>query len=191
MQHESDGIARGRSPAHVAGALVALACGLVVTACSGAGQTPAQDAGTGTSASNPQALTASQCMRAHGITNFPDPVKGPGGVGLSVAESPGSPTITVAGIPFSGPAFTAAAKTCKFGPGNNGRPLLSAAQRRGMLANAECMRRRGVPDFPDPEFGPRGGVKGAASAGVNVNAPAFIRANQKCDNVGVPLPGGG
>jgi hypothetical protein len=168
-----------------------LACGLAVAACSGSGATLSQQAGTGTNASNPQALAASQCMRAHGITNFPDPVKGPGGVGLPVTASPGSPTITVAGIPFSGPAFTAAAKSCKFGPGDNARPSLSAAQRRGMLENAACVRRHGEPNFPDPTFGPRGGVKGAASAAINRNAPAFIRANRECNNVGVPLPGGG
>jgi hypothetical protein len=191
VEHESDRIAQDRSPARFAGALAALACGLAVAACGGSGATAALQAGTGTNASNPQALAASQCMRAHGITNFPDPVKGPGGVGLSVAASPGSPTITVGGIPFSGPAFTAAAKTCKFGPGDNARPSLSAAQRRGMLRNAACMRKHGVANFPDPSFGPRGGVKGTASAAINPNAPAFIRANQECNNVGVPLPGGG
>jgi hypothetical protein len=130
-------------------------------------------------------------MRAHGIKNFTDPVKGSGGVGLSVAESPGSPTITVGGIPFSGPAFTAAAETCKFGPGDNGRPSLSAAQRRGMVENAACMRRHGVPNFPDPTFGPRGGVKQVAGPGINRNSPAFIRANQECNDVGVALAGGG
>jgi hypothetical protein len=191
MKHESDRIDRRRSPGGVAGALAVLACGLAVAACGGSGATAGQPAGTGTNASNPQALTASQCMRAHGITNFPDPVKGPGGVGLSVTATPGNPTITVGGIAFSGPAFTAAAKTCKFGPGDNARPSLSAAQRRGMLENAECMRKHGVPNFPDPTFGPRGGVKGAASAGINRNAPAFIHANQECNKVGVPLPGGG
>ncbi len=166
-------------------------CGLAVVACGGSGATTGLQAGTGTNAANPQALAASECMRAHGITNFPDPIKGPGGVGLSVAEGPGGGTITVGGIPFSGPAFTAAAKTCKFGPGDHARPLLSAAQRRGMLENAACMRRHGVPKFPDPSFGPRGEVMGEASAGINRAAPAFIRANQDCNNVGVPLPGGG
>jgi hypothetical protein len=53
------------------------------------------------------------------------------------------------------------------------------------------MRANGIKNFPDPDFGPRGGVKTAASAAINVNAPAFIRANQECNNVGVPLPGGG
>jgi hypothetical protein len=59
------------------------------------------------------------------------------------------------------------------------------------LAASECMRANGIKNFPDPDFGPRGGIKTAASAAINVNAPAFIRANQECNNVGVPLPGGG
>jgi hypothetical protein len=191
VQHESDRDVQGRSPRRVACGLATLACGLAVAACGGSGTTAGQPAGSGTNASNPQALTASQCMRAHGITNFPDPVKSAGGVGLSVAASPGGSTVTVGSIPFSGPAFTAAAKTCSFGPGDNTRPSLSAAQRRGMLKNAACMRRHGVPNFPDPSFGPRGGVKGAAGAGVNPDTPAFIRSNQECNHVGVPLPGGG
>jgi hypothetical protein len=140
---------------------------------------------------DPRASAETDRRRAHGIRNFPDPVKASGGVGLSVAERPGGATVTVAGIPFSGPAFTAAAKTCRFGPGNTGRSSLSAAQRRGMLQNATCMRRHGVPNFPDPTFGPRGGVKGAASSGIDVDAPAFVRADQECNRVGTPLPGGG
>jgi hypothetical protein len=60
-----------------------------------------------------------------------------------------------------------------------------------MRENAACMRKRGVPSFPDPNFGPHGGVKGASSAGINISAPAFIRANQECNHVGAPLPGGG
>jgi hypothetical protein len=82
VEHEPDRIARGRSPGCVAGAIAALAGGLAVVACGGSGATAGLPAGTGTNASNPQALAASQCMRAHGITNFPDPVKGvplPGG----------------------------------------------------------------------------------------------------------------
>jgi hypothetical protein len=177
--------------AQLAAGLAALSGVLLVGACGGSGATAGEAASTGTNASNPQALTASQCMRANGIRNFPDPVRGPGGVGLSVSVTPGSAAMTVDGITFSGPAFTAAAKKCKFGPGANGHSKLSAAQQRGMLENAECMRKHGVPDFPDPTFGPRGGVKGGASVGINVNAPAFVRANQECNHVGVPLPGGG
>jgi hypothetical protein len=191
VEHASDSIARDRSPQRFAGVIAAPACALAIAACGASGAAAIHPAGTGTNASNPQAVAMSECMRAHGIRTFPDPVKGPGGVGLSVAATPGRATVTVAGIPFSGPAFTAAAKTCKFGPGNNGRAGLSAAQRRGMLENAACMRRHGVPNFPDPTFGPKGGVKGVAGLGINVNAPTFVRANQECNDVGVPLPGGG
>lgn len=177
--------------ARLAAGLAALSGVLLLAACGRSGAAVGEAAATGTNASNPEALTASQCMRANGVRNFPDPVRGSGGVGLSVSANPGSATTTVDGITFSGPAFTAAAKKCKFGPGANGHSKLSAAQRRGMLENAECMRKHGVPDFPDPTFGPRGGVKGAASVGINVNAPAFIQANQECNHGGVPLPGGG
>jgi hypothetical protein len=176
----------------ISGAAAAVVCAVAIAGCGGSGSSAVQAAATGTNAANPQAQAASQCMRAHGIRNFPDPVKGSGGgVGLSVTMTPGSPTVTVEGIPFSGPAFTAAAKTCKFGPGSDGHGGLTAAQRRGMLENAECMRTHGVPNFPDPTFGPRGGVMGGASSGSNVHAPAFVRANQICNHVGVPLPGGG
>lgn len=159
--------------------------------CGGSGATAGEAAGTGTNASNQQAVAASACMRANGIRNFPDPVKGPGGVGLSVSASPGNATVTVGGIPFTGPAFTAAAKTCRFGPGGKAHGGLSAARRRGMLQNAACMRSHGVPNFPDPTFGPRGGVRNTARAGIDINAPAFVRANHVCNSVGVPLPGGG
>jgi hypothetical protein len=57
-----------------------------------------------------------------------------------------------------------------------------------MLANAECMRTHGEPNFPDPDFGPRGGIKGAGSVGINVNAPAFIKANEECAKWGCRSP---
>jgi len=50
-----------------------------------------------------QLLTLARCMRAHGITNFPDPTTSGGGVGIRFG----------AGIDPSSPQFQAAAKTCK------------------------------------------------------------------------------
>jgi hypothetical protein len=47
------------------------------------------------------------------------------------------------------------------------------------------MRAHGITSFPDPSFGPHGGVKAAASAGINRDAPAFVHANQACSSVGV------
>ena len=92
-------IARGRG----AILLAASAClALLLAACSGAGPTsngvatlPSAGAGSAAEASasptpNPsdqyaQILAYSQCMRTHGITDFPDPQTGPGGgVGLQI-----------------------------------------------------------------------------------------------------------
>jgi hypothetical protein len=172
--------------------VAAVVCAAVLAACGGTGSSVSGVPAGGTGTTDTGLFAMTQCMRAHGVPNFPDPTAGAGGSeGLSVAESQGG-TISVGGIPFSGPAFDAAVKTCHFGPGGGARPRLSAAQRQGMLASARCMRRHGVPNFPDPVFGPRGfGVKVTPIPGLSRDSPAFIRANRECDDVGVPIPGGG
>jgi hypothetical protein len=52
-----------------------------------------------------QLLKYSECMRAHGVTGFPDPTSGPGG-GVSLRISPSS------GINPSSPIFTRAQSAC-------------------------------------------------------------------------------
>ncbi len=95
-------------------------------------------------------------MRAHGIQNFPDPDSYGGN---SVTSSPGSGTITIAGIPFSGPAFEAAEKRCDpLGLGSP-RPPISEAQKQQLIAFAECMRRHGLKQWADPQFPPVGGIE--------------------------------
>jgi hypothetical protein len=49
-------------------------------------------------------LAFSQCMRKHGITNFPDPIFSNNGVRLQLAQS--------SGINPSSPAFQSAQKAC-------------------------------------------------------------------------------
>jgi hypothetical protein len=111
-------------------------------------------------------------------------------VGFSIGMTPGNSTVTVDGVGFSGPAFKAAEKACRFGAGR-GAPL-SEAQKQGMLESARCMRTHGVPNFPDPRFGPGGrGVMVPSGSQVNRNSPAFLAAAKACASVGVPIPGGG
>ena len=98
--------------------LLSACCVLALAACGGSG------AKAGHAAADPQ-LKMSECMRAHGVPNFPDPTKGSGGEGISVLSSPGSDTTTIGGIPFSGPVFEAAIKTCKFFGGGTGPPAVS------------------------------------------------------------------
>jgi hypothetical protein len=50
-----------------------------------------------------QLLKLARCMRAHGVTGFPDPTSNNGGVGIHISN----------GIDPSSPQFQAAAKSCR------------------------------------------------------------------------------
>jgi hypothetical protein len=152
----------------------ALSCAVLLAACgSGHGGTA--------SASSSSGLAISQCMRAHGVPNFPDPSKGPeGSEGMTVTMTPGSSTVTVDGIPFSGPAFESAEKTCKLFGGGTAPPQISESQRVAAFDFARCMRTNGVPNFPDPVFGAGGGI-GSPKAQVSRDSPAVKRAAAICN----------
>lgn len=171
-------------------AAVIVAVGLSLTGCGVAGGGGDGSGGTTTTGGASTLIAMSHCMRAHGVSNFPDPTNSAGGgVGMSVTMTPGSSAVTVAGITFSGPVFVTAEKACHFGP-DGSKPKLTEAQKQAMLKSAECMRRHGVPNFPDPAFGPSGGVK-IDSSQINVNSPAFQTAAKACRGVGMGIPGGG
>ena len=85
-------------------------------------------------------LNFARCMRANGVPNFPDPK--PGG-GFSFPASPA-------------PAFAAAQAKCQKLLPNGGAPPPFDPQALVQLRQiAVCMRRHGVPDFPDPAGLPR------------------------------------
>jgi hypothetical protein len=127
-------------------------------------------------------ISESKCMRANGVPNFPDPIQGPGGVGLpQVSTSPG--TLTVEGVTLAGPAFEAAQKACKeyMTPGGP-PPAVSESEKLAAIANAACMRKHGVPNFPDPTFS--GGQLNPGLGEVNTQSPAFKQAAAACGGVG-------
>ncbi len=94
-------------------------------------------------------------MRAHGVSNFPDPRAGGG---FSVSQTPGNAAITVDNITFSGPAFTRANKVCNPLGLNGGPPPISEQQKEKLIAFAECMRRHGLKQWADPTFPRSGGI---------------------------------
>jgi hypothetical protein len=164
-------------------------------ACSwlaGCGSTGAPS-GTVTNGANPSpggtnpALQFARCMRAHGVSNFPDP-GGSGGIELA----PGS------GLNPQSPAFEAAQNACnKYLPDKGAPPVTSAADRAKAVAFSKCMRSHGEPDFPDPLLSaPRGqtrvlafhGMSFAVGTGLDPRSPAFEQAAKAC---GVNLPGFG
>ena len=163
---------------------IGVLCLTVVAACGSSGMTGATDASANS------AIGLTKCMHSHDVSNFPDPTTGPGGSGFPISSSPGSSTVTIAGITFSGPAFRAAERACRlFGGGLRPAPI-SEAQKERMLAKARCIREHGVPDFPDPTFAPGGyGVGINLPSNFNPNAPVVRKARQACANVGTGIPG--
>jgi hypothetical protein len=158
----------------------ALVLALQLAACGsgGSGNQEASDI-TGSSA-YAQALKFSQCMRSHGVSNFPDPQHNGG---LLLQAGPGT------GIDPRSPAFESAQKTCQHLLPKGGHPgPVSASQRAAALKFSQCMRSHGVPSFPDPTFSANGGVRLALKAGngLDPRSPAFQAAQKACGG-----PGGG
>ncbi len=145
-----------------------------VAAIAGCGSSGAASGGTGTSATPSAAaesalLRFSVCMRAHGVPDFPDPTVG-GGLHINLGS----------GLNPKSPAFRAAMATCrKLLPGGGPHPL-TEAQRQAAIANAQCMRTHGVPDFPDPTFPAGGGIEIQGGPGLNPQSPAFQKAARAC-----------
>jgi hypothetical protein len=160
----------------LAGVLGLAACG-----SSSAGKT------TPTAAVVSAPLKFSQCMRAHGVPNFPDPVGGAGGIKLQINAH--------SGIDPSSPSFKSAQAKCGSlltggGPGAAGPGSAQAKAR--LLQIARCMRQHGISGFPDPTTsqpsGPAGyslvlgrdGVFLAIPRTVDVQSPAFKQTAALC-----------
>jgi hypothetical protein len=173
----------------VAAALLAIAC--AGAACSSGPSTPGvagassgstpttaasnanQSGPTLTPAQRAAALAYSQCMRSHGVPNFPDPDSQGR---IAIQGGPGS------GLNMNSPAFQNAQKACQ-----SKQPKPTPAQQAQALQNAlrmaQCMRDHGIKDFPDPSSS--GGrislqINGSAGSDLNPNNPLFQRAQAKC-----------
>jgi len=126
-----------------------------------------------------QALKFSQCMRSHGLPDFPDP-----GANGAIQFSSSN------GITPGSPQFDAAQKACrKFMP-NKGAQLSPAQQAKALaqaLKFSQCMRAHGIADFPDPQAG-NGGIgiriKAGPGSNLNPNNPQFQAAQAACQKAG-------
>jgi hypothetical protein len=155
-------------------------CAAAIGACGSSGGGGQAAVGATTATGNASPLGLSHCMRANGISNFPDPSNGTGGQGLSISATPGNSTLTVQGISFSGPAFQKAEQACRrYLVASRLPPPLSAAQKAKLVASAKCMRAHGVPQFADPTTAPVG-VVAPSRASAFSNSPAFNHAVSIC-----------
>jgi hypothetical protein len=163
-------------------AALVLVCAIAIAACGSSSNTDTSN----TAKSPPQALAFSECMRAHGVPNFPDPQTSGGGFRFHIG--PGSD------INPQSPAFRSAQTSCKHLLPGGGPPSGPASPQAmaHLLQVSECLRAHGVVGFPDPTTKPppdspgngavldmNGAVLDIPSS-INPQSPAFQKAAKVC-----------
>jgi hypothetical protein len=163
-------------------AAIVLAFAIGIAACGSSSNTETGSAANPTS----QALAFSECMRAHGVPDFPDPQTTGAGVGFHFGPN--------SGVKFQAPAFRSAQTSCKHllpgGGAPSGQPSRQAMAQ--LLQVSECMRAHGVSGFPDPTTRPpspsagnsavldRSGAVLAVPSSINPQSSAFQEAAKAC-----------
>jgi hypothetical protein len=145
--------------------LAAAGCALLLGAC-GSSSVPhgaaADDHAVG--------IEFSTCMRSHGVPGFPDPEADSGvQIPLSLSTDPS-------------PAFTSAIHACGHLIPTGAPPVVPASQQEAALRFAQCIRRHGVPSFPDPVYrdGHQIPIPASADNAVSLASPAFKAAVAAC-----------
>ncbi len=120
-------------------------------------------------------LAYAQCMRDHGISDFPDPQ--PGG-GIAIQPGQGGD------LAPDNPQFKAADEACKslLPPPPSAKDQQQEYEQ--MLRYAKCMREHGFPDFPDPKPGEGISIDAGAHPELDPNNPRFQAANKACGGPG-------
>jgi len=133
---------------------------------------PAVAFGASQSTNTQKALAYSRCMRAHGVPRFPDP------------NSSGSiPKISAQQLGVSSTVFQAAQNDCRYLIPNGGSGPSQTQVRQimsGMLKFAQCMRSRGVPNWPDPVIDAGGNPEFYLDGKVNQNSPQIKSKIRAC-----------
>jgi hypothetical protein len=140
---------------------------LLVSACGGSPEN--RVAG---SAQQNRAIAFAQCMRSHGVPNWPDP----NSTGVFDKSK-----LTSQRLGASASRVRSAQTACGHLLPNGGGPP-SPAQllqvKRQALQFSQCVRAHGVPNFPDPDG--TGRIPDPASVGIDQGSPKFEAANQAC-----------
>lgn len=137
------------------------------------------------------ALRFAECMRDHGLADFPDPSTSNGG--FAINGGPGS-DLDPSSKTFKD-ASTACQKYLPSGGAKNGKADPQMQQKA--LKFSKCMRDHGITDFPDPKFDSNGGGgmqiqlnPDQAGSDLDPNSPQFQAAQQACASI-IGLPKGG
>jgi hypothetical protein len=135
-----------RKTRHCWASLAILGCAAIIAACG----SPRDVARTGGNAG--PLLRFAQCMRAHGVPNFPDPSSNGG---LIIPNY----------IDTDGPAFKSAQQACGHLARSGRQAGASDNRKLQLLALAKCMRAHAVPNFRDPSSSPPPPSSGNAIGG--------------------------
>ena len=171
-------------------ALLTAACGGSPSASRMAGSTTHQSATT-SSRTHARHL-AGQCIRQHGIPNFPDPIVATSG------PAKGKAILDKQALrPVPNSVVTRAMAACQTAlaqagiSGHTAGPTISTADQADYLRAADCMRSHGITDFPDPTFS-GGHVSFAIPSSIDIHSTQVTQARLICEKL-IPsgLPGSG
>ncbi|MER7050271.1 MULTISPECIES: hypothetical protein [Streptomyces] len=169
-------------------AVLLLSAALVATGCSSdekeetvaEASSQAKPAEQGSEAGKGDAVAYAKCMRKNGQPNFPDP-------------QPGGALTLPQGVDPRSDEFKKSDDACK-----EYRPTKGSGEEPGggwssddQVKYAECMRKNGVPEFPDPNPTEKGMVLGK-DAGIDPKSAQFEKADTACkEHKPQGAPGGG
>ena len=167
------------SRTRVLAAVALTAMAVLVSAC---GSSTAKG-GDSIAASAKNAEKFAECMRNNGVSQFPDP---PASGNFTIDQIANGSSLNV-----NAPAFTQALATCRnLEPAGFTGAKRSSQQQRAGLQFARCMRKNGVPDFPDPVNGqPLIDTTRIPSAKQPGGMSALNAARQECSGIGAEAIG--
>ena len=154
-------------------ALALTATAALISACGSSA--PATGSGANNPATNhAKAVKFAACMRANGVSAFPDPSAAGNFTIEQVANG--------SSLNTNAPAFKQAIRTCKpLEPSGFTGTKRTSQQQSAALKIAECIRANGVPDFPDPDpNGPIIDTSRIPSASTSSGMSILHAAMQKC-----------
>ena len=171
---------RRRSPTWLAAVTAAAVVAISCAACS----SPSSSSGPGSTGSGPASgpaaklLQYSQCMRRHGIKDYPDPAAS-GGLSAGATAQASSGGSDNSDLNPNSPGYQAATQACRsLLPGGS----LPAGQLTQHVAAgvklAGCMRSHGFPSFPDPTGQNVFNIPG----GIDMNSAAYQSALSACQS---------
>jgi hypothetical protein len=152
-------------------AVAMVAIGLLAAACSSSPSTA--NSPSRSNSTYAKALAYSRCMRAHGMTSFPDPNSN--GTYTAIGSSTADPSN---GNPAAKAGALSACRSLNPGGGTTS-PQQAQATFTMALRFAQCMRAHGIRNFPDPVTA-GGSPRLTIPSGVNIQSPTFQAAQRAC-----------